>query len=264
MRAKFVIIILVILMLSPLSVKAELTSPLDKLNEVSDEALQMVKLQRYDDAKRLLEYFSAQFLASARKENSFTMDELRIVSVAHKEALEAATSSAMNYEERVNRVTKFRLVVDAVSSTQQPLWTEMEGPVMAAFTNAKEAAYSGNNEDFNFSLNSFLSLYKVIYPSMKLDISPDTIEKINARVDFIDSYRPQVLSQSSSQQELEALQVDLQNIFDGLTEDETDPSLWWVIISTGSIIIITLSYVGWRKYSGDREKERNRSREHKD
>ena len=48
----------------------------------------------------------------------------------------------------------------------------------------------------------------------------------------------------------------LQTIFEGLTEDEADPSLWWVIISTGSIIILTLSYVGWRKYKGERERSK--------
>jgi len=55
--------------------------------------------------------------------------------------------------------------------------------------------------------------------------------------------------------------MDLKNLFENMDEDEADPSLWWVIISTGSIIILTLSYVGWRKYKGDREKPR---KEHND
>lgn len=42
-----------------------------------------------------------------------------------------------------------------------------------------------------------------------------------------------------------------------MDEDEADPSLWWVIISTGSIIIATLSYVGWRKYNGDKEMKKD-------
>lgn len=49
-----------------------------------------------------------------------------------------------------------------------------------------------------------------------------------------------------------------------MEDDEADPSLWWVIISTGSIIIMTLSYVGWRKYQGDKELRKNRSRDQKD
>lgn len=267
MKAKLVIIFMVAFLLLPLSVYADHTEPtskIEKLDHISDEALQMVKLQRYDDAKKILEYFSEQFLSITVKEQSFSMDELRIISVAHNEALEATTQVEMQHDERMNRVTKFRLVIDAISSTHQPLWTEMEGPIMSVYQSVKDAAYSGNNTNFHTNLNSFLSLYDMIYPSLKIDISKEQIQKLDAKVDYIDHYRPQVLSKSTNQQELEALGSELQVIFDEMTDDEADPSLWWVIISTGSIIILTLSYVGWRKYQGDQEQEKNRPKKLKD
>jgi len=127
----------------------------------------------------------------------------------------------------------------------------------------KTDAREGNNDQFHSNLNSFLSLYNVIYPSMKIDINPETIQKIDAKVSFIDQYRPQILSEASSQEELDALESDLQTIFDEMTEDEADPSLWWVMISTGSIIILTLSYVGWRKYKGDSKKSKKVQKERK-
>jgi sporulation protein YpjB len=49
-----------------------------------------------------------------------------------------------------------------------------------------------------------------------------------------------------------------------MDQDQADPSLWWVIISTGSIIIMTLSYVGWRKYKGDKDIQKDQRREYKD
>ena len=70
----------------------------------------------------------------------------------------------------------------------------------------------------------------------------------------------EIIDGQDATQELFALETELQTIFDGVMEDEADPSLWWVIISTGSIIVLTLSYVGWRKYKGEREKSKNRSR----
>ena len=87
---------------------------------------------------------------------------------------------------------------------------------------------------------------------------------MDARIEFIDKYRPEILAENVSHMELEALEAELQLLFDEMTEDEADPSLWWVIISTGSIIILTLSYVGWRKYKGDQEKEKPLSRRQKD
>lgn len=185
------------------------------------------------------------------------MDELRIVTVAHKEAVEAVKSTSMGHIDRVNTVTKFRLVVDAVSSTEEPLWTEMEEPILTVFGGVKEAATSGNNEDFHSKLNSFLSLYDVIYPSMKLDIDPARVQKLDAQIDTIDHYRPDVVSSTSSY-DLDMLEEDLRSIFNDVEEDDADPSLWWVIITTGSIIIVTLTYVGWRKYKGDKEREKQK------
>jgi len=263
MKAKFFLLFSVLLMLAPLAAYAETTSPVEQLDEISDEALQMAKLHRYDDANRILKHFSEEFLTVTGNGRPFSMDELRIITVAHEEAIEAMANAEMGDNERMNKVTKFRLAIDAIASTHQPLWTEMEGPIMTVFNDVKTAASEGNNDQFHSNLNSFLSLYNVIYPSMKIDINPETIQKIDAKVSFIDQYRPQILSEASSQEELEALESDLQTIFDEMTEDEADPSLWWVMISTGSIIILTLSYVGWRKYKGDSKKSKKVQKERK-
>jgi sporulation protein YpjB len=99
---------------------------------------------------------------------------------------------------------------------------------------------------------------------MKIDVPVENIQRLDARIDFINEYQSQVVSDAKSQQELYALDTDLKNLFANMEDDEADPSLWWVIISTGSIIIMTLSYVGWRKYQGDKELRKNRSRDLKD
>lgn len=261
MRARFLITVLIVLLLLPITVHAEETSTIDKLDQLSDEALQMVKLHRYDDAKKLLNYFSDQFFSVSGKDRSFTTDELRIVTLSYDEAVQATANATMNHDEKINQVTKFRLVIDAITSPYPPLWTEMESPIMTAFAEVKDAAYSGDKEHFHESFNTFLSLYDIIYPSMKINVAVDRIQQLDTRISYVDKYRPQILTESASQQELEALEADLQLLFDEMGEDEADPSIWWVIISTGSIIILTLSYVGWRKYKGEQNKEKDRSRD---
>ncbi|HYK72528.1 MAG TPA: sporulation protein YpjB [Pseudoneobacillus sp.] len=264
MKAKVLSIFLVIFMIIPFYVSAEKASPLTELDQISDDALQMVKLNKYEDAKKLLQYFSKQFLSFTGNGQPFTMDELRIVTISHNDALEAVTSASMGQPERVNRLTQFRLVMDAVTSTHQPLWAEMEGPIMSTFNQVKEAANSGDNIGFHETFNSFLTMYEMIYPSIKIDIPADRVQQIDARINFIDEYRPQILAQATSQKELQALETDLESIFDEMTEDEADPSLWWVMISTGSIIIMTLSYVGWKKYKGDKQSKKDYKREFKE
>lgn len=237
---------------------------MERLDDISDEALQMVKFHRYDDARKLLDYFSDQFKGVTVTGQPLTMDEVRIINTSHDEAMEAAVSPDMKHEERINKLTKFRLVMDAIATSHQPLWTEMEGPIMTAFHQAREAALNGNSANFHTSFNTFLSLYNVIYPSMKIDVPVENIQRLDARIKFIDEYRSQVLTDSQGRVELDKLDTDLQNLFANIEDDEADPSLWWVIISTGSIIIATLSYVGWRKYQGEKDVRKDRSREHKD
>jgi len=87
---------------------------------------------------------------------------------------------------------------------------------------------------------------------------------LDARINFIDVYRSQIVSNPKSLKELDGLETDLKKLFTDMDEDQVDPSLWWVIISTGSIIIMTLSYVGWRKYKGDKDIQQDHSREYKD
>lgn len=246
----------------PIFAIAEEPSPLEKLDDISDEALQMVKYQRYDDAKRLLDYFSMEFDSSGKK-RPFSMDELRIISISHDEALEAVASPSIGHAEKMNRLTKFRLVMDAIATSHQPLWTEMEDPIMTSFGTLKDAAANGNYNLFNESFNSFLSIYEVIYPSMRIDVPAEKIGQLDTRIKYIEESR-ETIAHATSQQQIAELETDLQKIFDDMREDEADPSLWWVIISTGSIIIMTLSYVGFRKYKGDKEYEKNRSRDFKE
>jgi sporulation protein YpjB len=264
LKIKWLLFFAIITMLAPTIVFAEQSSPMEKLDDISDEALQMVKFHRYEDAKNLLDYFSDQFTRIPSKDKSLSMDELRIVMTSHDEAVEAAVSSNMKYEERINKLTKFRLVIDAIATSHQPIWTEMEDQIMSAFYQAKEAAIIGDSAHFHSNFNTFLSLYNVIYPSMKIDVPVENIQKLDTRINYIDEYRNQVINNSKSQQELDRLETDLKNLFKNIDEDEADPSIWWVIISTGSIIITTLSYVGWRKYKGEKEMKKDRSRDIKD
>ncbi|WP_042355281.1 sporulation protein YpjB [Bacillus rubiinfantis] len=264
MKLKWLSLLAILFLLTPISVRAEGQTPLEKLDDISDEALQMVKFHRYEDARKLLDYFSDQLTNVSGKTQPLSMDQVRIIHTSHDEAMEAAVSPNMNHEERISRLTKFRLVIDAIVTSHQPLWTEMENQVMTAFNSAKIAAAKGDTSSFHSNFNTFLSLYNMIYPSMKIDVSAENIQRLDARIKFIDEYRLQVINDKESQQELEKLDADLSHLFANMEDDEADPSLWWVIISTGSIIIMTLSYVGWRKYQGEKELRKNRSREHKD
>ena len=124
---------------------------------------------------------------------------------------------------------------------------------MTAAQDTRKAVKDQDSVAFQEELNRLLAIYNILYPSLKIDVTPEKFQQVDAHLKFIDQYRPQVFSDSSKQKDIADLEGQLRDIFDEAEKDDTDPSLWWVIISTGSIILMTLSYVGYRKYKASEE-----------
>ena len=248
-------VILLIFMFTTHVQAEEASSPLLKLDAIADQALQLTKLNRPEEAKQLLEYFSKEFSSTALQDKRLSMDEIRILTVSHHQALKSVVSTTAEPIQRVQDVTAFRLVMDAISSQYEPLWTEMEEPIMSAFQQMKAAAESKNHQSYQASLNTFLTQYNIIQPSLRVDVPVEMTQAMDAKIQYIDQYRNQLLEKGNNMEQFDQLEDDLQHLFDSVQEDEADPSLWWVIITTGSIIISTLSYVGWRKYKGEKEEK---------
>lgn len=239
------------------TVHTETKSSLTELDQLADEALQMTKFTRHEEAKRLLEQFAHLFSEHGVHDKTFSMDELRVLTVTHHEALKAVTSIDLDQEERIRHVTTFRLAMDAVVSTHQPLWAEMESPILEAFSQVKNAALEGDRHRYEQKLNTFLSTYTIIQPSLKIDLPIERLQKLDAKITYIDQYRKEISHKEWSSQ-LDELEDDLKKLFSNVDEDEADPSIWWVITMTGSMIVLTLSYVSWRKYKGQKQKKQRK------
>ncbi|MBS4176576.1 sporulation protein YpjB [Lederbergia citrea] len=257
MKYKPIILLWLCILFISSSVYAKSQSAMGELDQLADEALQFTRVGRYEDAKGLLERFGVLFSKTRIADQPLTMDELRIVTAAHHDALKAITNVSLNQEDRIRRVTAFRLATDAVTSKYQPLWSDMEKPVMDAFQQVKNAALEGDADLYNLQLNEFLATYSVIQPSIKIDIPVDKVQKLDSKITYLDRYRSRV-SEQSWMKELESFEADLKSLFAEINKDDLDPSIWWVIIMTGSIIVTTLSYVSWRKYKGQKLQKKTR------
>lgn len=88
--------------------------------------------------------------------------------------------------------------------------------MMNSFQQTKNAAINQDTITFNSQLNLFLSQYEMIYPSLKVDLSKETMQQLDTRIQYINQYRPEVISDGESQKELDALQNELTSIFDDM------------------------------------------------
>jgi sporulation protein YpjB len=217
------------------------------INGLADEAYRLAKSERYDETRKVLENIH-QLL---NNQYDLSADEIRILESSYNETMRVLDKEHYTNEEFIHKLTKLRLLIDAVATEYEPLWVEMEDSVLTAFQSVKDAYSLNDSQHFLSELNGFLSMYDVIYPSVMLDVPIERVQRVNAQIQFLEQNSSKLLGSMDGLEAIEALQTDLEALFNEPEEDEADPSLWWVIISTGGIIILTLSYVGWKKYKGE-------------
>ncbi|MCT8138913.1 sporulation protein YpjB [Anaerobacillus sp. CMMVII] len=224
------------------------------LNHTADKVLQLVKEEKYSDAKQLMDFFSKQFLAIRYEDQDLSMTHLRLITTSYERAMGAVTSANASHEERILAVSEFRLVIDALVSDHHPLWKNTETQVMNYFAKMREAISSGENSSFQHHFNGFLQRYAVIRPAIMIDLLPHQFQRIDSHVKYVERYRATIITDKEKAKQLKLMEEDFARLYKGFEEDQADPSLWWVIISTGGMILLSLSYVGYKKYRGEKNK----------
>lgn len=263
-KAAFIIVImLVFLYTNIVQANQNDVSSLQKLERLADYVLELSKAKRYEEAGRALSNFEDELLLKMESRLLIDIDEWRIFQMVVEEARHALSNEESTDDEISAAMAKFRLTFDAIITVHEPLWVQMDKQVLEAFHSVKLAASGNDPLRFRNQFQAFLMLYNIIYPSLVIDLSGETLKKVDGKINHISNHLNLFLSSDSKHEDLKELEVELEKLFERVEEDEADPSLWWVIISTGGIIILSLIYTGWRKYKGEREKQRFFEKNHK-
>lgn len=262
MRRRTILFLVIIFIFIPVSTGFAKTEQLATLDSLADNALQLVKVGRIDDAKKVVEQIGA-ILQEDDDVGSVSADEWRMIHLTYREVSEMFAQDEVAIEPLQENLTKFRLVVDAAMTDYDPLWLGMESFVSDTVEAAIAAYHSGDQVEFKNQLNTFFHIYDLLYPSIVIDVPVEKVQRVDAYVQYVKTNTDYLLTNDEAVVELVALEEEVRSLFDDTEEDEADPSLWWVIITTGGIIVATLSYAGFRKYIGEKEKKRRFDRNHK-
>jgi len=258
-KIRSIFIVIVMLFLPMTVVHGEEQSyeqKLRQLNQLTDSILLLIQEDKLVEAKELLQHVSKEFLLIPNEQSKLTMTELQVVTFVYDRAYSAVQSVSMAKEERLQRITEFRLVLDALSDVKQPLWKQSEQLLKTHLQHLKEATYKQNKQEQQLALNQFIRRFEMIRPALLIDLKGEVFTKLDSKIKYLDYQRSSLPPQTELLKFLEQLDADLTIVFQTNVEDGIDMSLFWVILSIGGTIVIALTYAGWKKYKGEKAKVR--------
>ncbi|TDQ41512.1 sporulation protein YpjB [Aureibacillus halotolerans] len=228
------------------------------LSTIADRALKETQQKEYEKAKETLLYLSEDAFTEHTSQLKLSMDDMYLLSMSYKDAKQAVTQAAMDDQQRYIEVAKFRLLVDALQRPERPLWMETANSMYEAFDTLKSTVEQQEARDFQRALNHFLLLCEMIRPSVQATVSQEAAEKLQSQLVMLERQRHVFVESKESHAILETIQQTLRELYGETTEDETDPSFYWVLFTLGGIVFLTLFYTAWRKYRGE-QRERKRT-----
>ncbi|MEN0643461.1 sporulation protein YpjB [Alkalicoccobacillus gibsonii] len=242
------------------NVQASSESHWTDVSKTADLVLQLTKQENLTEANQLLESFNHTWQNVNHEQSPFFDTESeQAISLTLQQAQVALQSSDMEQVERVDRVTTFRLAVDAVSNNSQPLWLLSETSLLKAAEELKVVAVDQTSDVFYQQLNEINRQYQVIRPALSIQAASD-LYFIDTQLDTFLSSKKQ-LDVGARTAYAAQLEEDIQTMYEEYDQEEADPSLWWMIFTIGGMIIVSLSYVGWRKYAASQVKHQEKEKE---
>lgn len=255
MKRTLIGLIAFLIIMFPLRIYAE---EWNELTGLLDDSLQLVKRNEDEKAVQVLQLFSEQFLMKGNeKKQEVTPDQVRVISLAYDKAQQSLSEEGLGKQAKMDNVLALQLAVDAQVSKYQPLWMERERKVMDAFSQMEKVMEKEDARQFQQTLNTFLNEFNIIYPSLMIALPENEVQRVNVHLSYLDEFRNVMLKTKGGQMQLGIIKGDLQKIFHTVKKDEIAPSLIWFMTITGGLILFTLTYVGWRKYKGEREKRKS-------
>ncbi|HET7629282.1 MAG TPA: sporulation protein YpjB [Bacillales bacterium] len=230
----------------------------DKLADISAQALHLTQQEKYEEAKQMLDYFEKVFTDKNHQSSGLPMANLRVLTTTYELAKRSVTSVSEEAEARKQNVMRFHLVVDALNANKQPLWKSTEQQVMEPLHALKKTAQAKDERQFQRRLNEFLKAYELIHPALVVDLSMAEMGRIDSEIQYLIHYRTHFFNQPNAMEHLQRIESDFVALFNGTLKDQMEPTLPWVMLTIGGMIVVTLFYSGWKKYRAEKKARKKR------
>lgn len=207
--------------------------------------LRYVEEGRLDAAEASLSHVEniAEVTELATQAGPYSLDQLI------REARFTLMDKSASEEEVFHRAITVVLYVDALDKDEEQLW-EVWKEELEHYIGSATASKSGVT---NESLRYVYQLYERILPAMFISLDRDVANEVVAQQHSILNAIAETPSEERSlllgtyQERLASIEAEEGQLF----TDAAD--FLWIIWTIGGVIFLTLLYVGWRKYKGEKQ-----------
>lgn len=244
-KALFLIFILFFIGNGQLSSESEY---IKKLVQHSDELYQMIRSNQFEQAKQLSRQIEKDW---SSKHYSLTLKEAKMLSFTFFQVKESLNRVDLSKTECENRALQFRLVTDTLQTNYQPLWKESKIKVIKQFEQCQQNS---------LECTTFLEQFHLLLPAISLDVTEERYVRLQSYVAFLERLTKEN-DLNEYDEQLEEIKQELVLLFDQQEENAVDPGFIWFVLMVGSFIMLSLLYVGWKKYKGEQEAKKRQEKE---
>ncbi|WP_186577789.1 sporulation protein YpjB [Aquibacillus kalidii] len=198
-----------------------------------------VEQQRYDSAKALLTDHKAAITKLFEDNAPNLLDELSALLETNVEVINDKTFSK---EYKRAQSLSLLLAVDSVNNPEDPIWFKWKTDLEQTVSTLMSAEDVNQNQ-----LQTLISEWTIMKPALQLSLDEENYQQLAT------AFRNLENNEGTKKQELQTVFNEMQtiNLTDSLNPKNSINFVWMILI-VGGFITLTLSYVAWKKYKGEK------------
>ncbi|WDF03542.1 MULTISPECIES: sporulation protein YpjB [Shouchella] len=251
-RTILVAVILSVLLLPVFSDAVEDKNPTwNEFDGLAGQLLQQLKQGDIDDAKQTALVLSDEMDVYPFSEEEWTLSSMRTLVTTFESAYDALFAEDVTVEEQVRLAMALRLSTDAVQQVNQPLWNQMDRQLLDSLDRISAVNDPFQSQQYMYEVNRTLQLYDTVRPAVLISKGYEQVSELDA---MHHKLQEQQLSQAEIDNHLDVMRHEYLALFAFSSVETVDPGLYVVMFIIGTPVFLTLSYVGFRKFKGQRKK----------
>jgi sporulation protein YpjB len=171
-----------------------------------------------------------------------------------EQAIKVFNAIQLNPEQALIESARIRLMADALSHPNTPLWLQYNKVIQEDLRMMEQAIKQKKYEELQQMWIQLRTHYQLIQPALQVSLQEGEISKLEASFQFMNiELQVSPMSNTNVSRALKKLRDELDNLFQIKSEttaylpyiEPNEPMLYWLII-LASLIIIVLGFVAWR------------------